>query len=340
MAAQALRRYFGTQPASCTELLTQRWKVTCVTGDVDGDGKPDTAMLVPLVAPSPRSPYPALIFVWRSSATVAERFPAPGTDGDESAAGRALFSMADRTGDARAELTYLTRRCTASTCNALPEIQSWDGTAWRDLGPADLGIENLDRLEFTGRGASSVLVLHGGRVNSLGAGPSRTKTVTYTFNGTRYVAAATVYEAPEYLYDAILDADALVEKAEYSEAVAAYEAAIANQALKDWKMESKGEDGRSELVAYALFRVAIVTAADGRSPTAALDAVISDTDSALFKRAAQTFRQGFQEGGTVHAGCLNATSYLSSPPNPQTLVEMFDYGTVNPRKSALDICPF
>lgn len=297
-------------------------------------------MLVPLAGPGLRSPHPAVIFAWRSSGTAADRFPAAGADADESPAGRSLFAISDRTGDTRAELVYLTKRCTASTCNALPEIQSWDGTAWRDLGPADLGIENLDRLEFTGRGDASKLILHGGRVRSMGAGPSRTRTVTYGFDGRRYVVEDTLYEKPEYLYHAILDADALVDAAKYAQAIAAYEAAIANKDLKDWKLESKGEDGRADLTAYALFRIAIVTAADAKSPTAALDAVIAGTENVLFKRAAQTFRQGFQEGGTVHAGCLSATSYLSSPPNPQTLVEMFDYGTVNPRKSALDICPF
>jgi hypothetical protein len=339
-ADTALRRYFGAEPATCTELLVERWQVVCATGELDGDGKPDTAMLVPLAGPGIRSPHPAVVFAWRSSGTTAERFPTAGADGDESPVGRLLFSVVDRTGDSRAELVYLTRRCTASTCNALVEVQSWDGTAWRDLGPADLGMENLDRLDFTGRGAASKLILHGGRVSSIGAGPSRTRTVTYAFDGSRYVAAATEYEKPEYLYHAILDADALVDAGRYEQAIAAYQAAIASKDLKDWKMEAQGEDGRTELVAYALFRIAIATAADAQSPTAALDAVISGTENVLFKRAAQSFRQGFQEGGTVHAGCLSATSYLSSPPNPQALMEMFDYGTVNPRKSALDVCPF
>ncbi len=339
-AVAALTRYLGTGAFACTELLAERWQVLCSTGDVDGDAKPDTAMLVPLAARGVRSPDAAVILIRRSLGASIERFPATGTDADESPEGRQSFSLADRTGDSRAELVYLTKRCTASTCNALVEIQSWDGSAWRDLGPSDLGMENLDRIAFTGMGAASKLTLHGGRVSSLGAGPSRTRTVTYAFNGSRYAADATEYEKPEFLYHAIVDADRLVDETRYAEAIAAYQAAIANTALKDWKMEAKAEDGRSDLTAYALFRVAIVTAADAKSPTAALDAVISGTESLLFKRAAQTFRQGMQEGGTVHAGCLAATSYLSSPPNPQTLIEMFDYGTLNPRKSALDICPF
>jgi hypothetical protein len=47
-----------------------------------------------------------------------------------------------------------------------------------------------------------------------------------------------------------------------------------------------------------------------------------------------------QEGGTVHAGCLAATSFVSTAPIPQELSDTFDYGTANPRKGPLDMCPF
>ncbi|MGH2611204.1 MAG: hypothetical protein ACRDHF_19150, partial [Tepidiformaceae bacterium] len=252
---------------------------------------------------------------------------------------RALFAIAERTRDGGPELTYVSKGCTASTCQALVEIQSWDGTAWRNIGPPDLGIENLETASFTGAGADSMLVLRGGHLTSLGAGPSRSRTVTYLFDGTRYSAAKVEYDPPAYLYHAILDADALFESERWAEAIAAYRAAIVSPVLRDWKYETQGLNGRAELNAYALFRIAVATAAAGENPTSVLDEVIVGGTDELFQRLAVAFRQGYQQGGSPQQGCLAVTSYLATPPLPARLDEMFDYGTSNPRKTTLDICP-
>jgi hypothetical protein len=339
-AEQALRRYFGTSLPTCDETLVARWDVTCPApeADFDGDGKPDLAMLIPLGGPGLRSPDPAVVLVKRGGGTAFEQFPPSRVEADDSAIGREMFGAVDRTGDGRPELVYLSKVCTASNCRQRVEIQSWDGTAWRDVGPADLGIENLETASFTGSGGQSTLVLRGGHLTSLGAGPSRSRTVTYRFDGARYAVAEVEQDPPEYLYHAILDADALFDLESFPAAIAAYRAAIDNPALKDWKFETELHNGRAELYSYALFRIALATAAQGESPTAALDDVIVGAEDALFQRLADVFRQGYQQGGTPTQGCLAVTSYLATPPLPDRIEEMFDYGTGNPKKNTLDIC--
>jgi hypothetical protein len=339
-AEQALRRYFGTALPTCDETVVARWDIICATADFDGNGQQDLAMLIPLGGPGLRSPDPAVVLVSRAGADDFEGFPPSRVEADDSALGRQLFGAADRTGDGRPELVYISKVCTASNCRHRVEIQGWDGTAWRDVGPADLGIDNLEIASFTGSGAQSTLVLRGGHLTSLGAGPSRARTVTYRFDGARYAVVDVEHDPAEYLYHAILDADARFDLEQFPEAIAAYRAAIDNELLKDWKFETELKNGRAELYSYALFRIALATAGHGETPTAALDQVIVEAEDELFRRLADAFRQGYQQGGTPTQGCLAVTSYLATPPLPDRIAEMFDYGTSNPGKTTLDICPF
>ena len=339
-AVEALERYFGTGLPACDDTLKARWAVTCSLADLDGSGKPDLAMLIPLSGPGLRAPDPAVLLVALAGQTGFQEFPPTRTEADSSEIGRTMFATVDRSGDGRPELVYLSKLCTASTCRTRVEIQSWDGTTWRDLGPADLGIDNLETVTFTGTGAESTLVMRGGRRTSLGAGPSRARTVTYGFDGTRYAETAVEHDDPEYLIHAILDADALLELERFPEAIAAYRGAIESPSLKDWKYEAEGHNGRAELYSYALFRIAIATAADGQAPTSALDEVLMLAQDELFQLLADAFRRGYQGGGPVREGCLQVTSYLATPPVPDRIDEMFDYGTGNPSKETTDICPF
>jgi len=327
----------------CPAALKQRWKVVCATGDVDGDGKADTAYLVPLQGVATANSYPAVVYVLRSGSQKLELLPVD-TSADASMLGQALFAMADRTGDGHDEVVFLATGCTANSCSSQAHVESWDGTAWRDIGPALRSTANLDQISFSGSGASSVLTEHGGIINGPGAGPSRGVLRTFTFSDSRYRLATETYDPAVYLIQAIQDADALFDAGKFTRAIAAYQAAIANTGLKDWQQENGKGDGRTSLDSYALLRIAIATAASGADPSPAVDAVITDGQEPLFVNAAEAFRQGFRDKGTVHAGCVAVTDYLSittaDSDNPARLRAIFDYGYANlPVKTFRDICP-
>lgn len=325
--------------ALCSDAVQQRWSAVCASGDLDGDGHADAAVLVPLAGPGIRARDSAVVFVQRSGGGKIEQFPTSAAEASASDLGLQLFAIAERTGDSRPDLVYLTELCTARSCNARVDIQAWDGTAWRNAGPADAGINNLETAAFTGEGSQSALTLRGGKIESLEDGPTRSATVTYTFDGVRYSGTNVEFDPPVYLYHAIVDADAIFDRNDFSGAIASYRAAIENTALKDWKQEAQGVDGRSFLVGYALFRIAVATAAEGKTPTVALDEAIGQGPEELFRYAAEAFRSGYQEGQDPHQGCLRVTGYLATPPIPDRLRAMFNYGTANfPVKTSRDIC--
>jgi len=325
----------------CPPALVSKWKVACATGDVDGDGLPDTAWVVPLHPPAPRSPAPAVVLLRTAASQEIEEFAQDGS-ADTSPAGISLFGLADRDGHPGAELAYVITRCAATICTATARIQAWDGAAWRDIGPGDDGLPALASATFDGAGAASELILTGGILDPA-AGPTRLTTRAYAFSDGRYRLVRTDHGPSEYLYHAVLDADALFAAGKFELSIAAYTALINHAQLKDWKKEAGHGDGRPALEGYARFRIAVATAALGLDPTEAIDAAIRDGKEQVFSIAAQEFRKGFQEHRTVIAGCASATRYLGTTgngaDNPAYIARLFDYGYANqPARTYQDIC--
>ena len=342
-AQEGLEGELRASAEACPDRLRTLWKVRCASGDLDGDGKADDAYLVPLKSVGAAS-YPAAVFVKRSKAAATlERLRFEG-DADASRMGQEFFAAADRTGDGRLlELSVLSASCGAHSCSYQVHLEAWDGTAWRDLGPVD-SVTNLDRVEFSMEGKEPRLVTHGGVVNSVGAGPTRASTVTYAFDGHGFSRKSVQTDPPVYLYNAIQDADAKFDAGDFAGAVKLYRAAMADPKLKDWQKEAKNVDGRAGLESYALFRIAVATAASGADATEAIDTTILEAKDPLFRFAAERFRDGLLGRGTVTAGCAAATAYLSitnaAADNPAHLREVFDYGYANlPVVQPKDVCP-
>lgn len=337
-AQQGIEDELIASPAeACPARLVSMWKVTCAAGDFDRDGQPDMAFLVPLKVTAGTLGTPAVVLVLRSTTKTME---ALADDGDASKTGVAFFTARTVPAGGQA-LAYLSTGCSATGCISQAHVERWDGTAWRDIGPGDAGITALESATWD---QSGELVLEGGKLTAPGAGPTRSVTVTYAYSDGRYAESSRVYAAPVYLFHAITDADAKFAAADWAAAITAYQAAINNTSLKDWKAEQGQSPGRPTLVSYALFRIAIATAAEGNDPSVALDTVIVDAKDPIFAYAAQQFRTGWQQTGSVHGGCIAATAYLgtsnASGDNPAYIKQAFNYGYANqPIKTYMDVCP-
>lgn len=341
-AARAVLQRNPAMVSTCSPALAERWNAVCLNADIDGDLIPDTALLVPLVASSAPAPNPGVLFVELSTRPGLEALSPPAA-ADVSILGRAAFTIADRDGLPRPEVSFLENLCTASRCTSLVRIYTWDGSAWRDLGPADAGIESVDRVALEGAGPATAIVVHRSAASSLAAGPGRAGTFRYTFSNSRYSALQVLLDPPLYLYHAILDADNLFRRGEWHEAIEAYASAIENTDLRDWKAENGRGESRPALVAYALFRIAIAEAASGEDPNPALDRVIREAREPVFVNAAEAFRKGYQDRQGATGGCLETTRYLATTgpgvDTPAYIQRLFDHGYANPQYTFRDICP-
>jgi len=259
--------------------------------------------------------------------------------------------VADRSGDATAEIAVIVTRCSAGVpatgpeCAGQPVILRWDSSAWRDIGPGDgARVDNLQAANFQGSGAASVLVPYGGALkNERGAGPQRKSTTSYELRSGRYVVTNVTPDRALYLYHSVLDADTLFGQNEFEKAAAAYESAVTSTTLRDWKAETGKDDGRAELIAYARFRAMVATAAARKDPRPAYDEIQraapvgAPEPAALFATAAQVFLAGYTERGGVHAGCVEATEYLAKVTD--RINAYFAYGYDAELRSYRDMCP-
>ncbi|GIW13338.1 MAG: hypothetical protein KatS3mg062_0777 [Tepidiforma sp.] len=341
-AARAALDRLDAALGPCNPAVADRWNTSCLRADIDGDLAPDAAVLLPLQQSAPVGPHPGAVLVSLSTAPGYVALSPPGA-ADTSILGRAVFSIADRDGLPRPEVAFLENLCTASRCASLVRVYTWDGSAWRDIGPADEGVVGIDRVTLEGTGASSAIVLHTRPSASPASGPIRGGTYRYTLRDGRFSARDITYDPPEYLFHAILDADALFARGLWEEAIAAYEQAIANPSLRDWKAETDRGESRSALVTYALLRIAIAAAADGRDANPFIDRVILEGKEPVFLNAAEAFRKGYQERGSVVGGCLEVTRYLAitgpGVDTPGYVQRLMDHGYANPRYTYRDICP-
>lgn len=335
----------GTDIPGCPEKL-RLVDGQCLTGLLDGDALQDAAYLIPVKLSPTTLPFPATVFVWRGGEPGPEPFAGDLT-ADASVIGRAFFDAEERNGEPGEELAYLQNTCTAAGCRSRAVVLSWDGTAWRDIGPL-VAVANIDSAAWEGSGASSSLAIHGGKLPESvlkEAGPTRAATTTYGLKNGRYEPSRVQRDPPEYLYHAIEDADIMFET-DKAAAITLYEAAIGNADLKDWKPREDSPDRRPVLEGYALWRIALATAALGSNPAAVLDEVIGGSEEPLFDALAEVFRRGFLDRGGVIGGCAEVNLYLTTPVSgtntPAYIQQRFDYGYANPPGSSwlAKLCPF
>ena len=335
-ALRAVERLAAAGGPVCRPALKTRWDADCLEADFDADGRPDSALLIP-VAEGHGLDRAAVVVVRRATGGLSV-FP-PDRDADASALGRGAFLTALRSGSGRATLQFVSRTCGAASCQAEVEVVEWDGTSWRGIGPSGL-FDGLDQIVWSGSGAASQLTIHSLPAGPIAAGPMRGASLLFGLRDGRYRPLSSKQDAPVYLFHALLDADIIFDRGDFAAAVTAYTALLSDSPLRDWRAETGAPPGRPSLASYARFRVAVALAASGaREPDVvrALDAAVLSAGTPVFAEAATAFRRGWQEGRSAHEGCIDTTVYLKNAQDQ--LRAVFDYGYANVTKNYLDICP-
>jgi hypothetical protein len=319
----------------------------CLTGNTDAD--PEDEVVVLLTSP----PLLETQFGILSNVVVLDRTP----DGydvvyqtwtpeeEPQIFPHVIVAAEDITGDGTGEAVYTVSTCGAHTCTLTVRVLSGDETPYRDLAP-EVRLETAD-LTLTDRNGDGVkeIVLHGGTIGSVGAGPQRARTQTYTWNGEVYELSETVNDASNLLYFAILDADAAFEQGSYTEAAAAYTTAVNDSELRE---SGYYQNEARELRAYALYRAALATLAGGGSGRQANDLLARarrDFPAAVNSGLVLAFQDAYTEPAdpadrlsALASACLAVREQIDEDREAYEL--FWDFGYSNPPFDAQKMCPF
>ncbi len=252
-----------------------------------------------------------------------------------------LLAVEDVNQDDRVDVVFTDTTCGAHTCFTTVYVMSWTGGAWKDWTDGTITMPSatitLEDVDDAGQGQE--LVLEGGIINSLGAGPQRKRTEVWASpGGAPYTLLRQVTASSPCLYHAILDAEeVLVEQADLETAARLFEDAFTDTDLEAcWVRANEVEELRS----FALFRLALIAAAQEDLDTAAaLVAQLQDTYPLQpFTPVAELWLETLQERGDLGAACQAVVRYATTE-DDRAVEALADYGYANPSFTAEDLCP-
>jgi hypothetical protein len=190
--------------------------------------------------------------------------------------------------------------------------------------------------DTTREGQGREIVVHGGVIESVGAGPQRAWTETYlSARGAPYVLYSQVYDPSTCLYHKVLDANRAFDAWAldgFEPAIEAYKAAIADA--------SAGSCGKitnevATLRDFARFRLLVADVAAGVAAEG-LPLASQITNPAL-KGAATTFLNSYRANTSVIQACRDTTKYAET--NAAAWQFLADWGYANPSFTVQDLCP-
>lgn len=249
-----------------------------------------------------------------------------------------LIEAADINQDGKADLVYSDTACGAHTCFGTLYVDSWDGKAyadWIEGEPTIAGPEySVEDVSKDGQGQE--VIVYGGVIGSVGAGPQRAWTEMYgSPAGGAYKLLSQVYAPSECLYHMIVDANRAFDAWAldgFDPAVEAYKAALA---AKNPQACGTIQDEVKTLQDFARFRLVVADVAGGNATDA--PRIAAEITHGGLKKAAATFMGSYTANTSVIQACRDVTELAET--DVTTWQFLADWGYANPSFTAQELCP-
>jgi tetratricopeptide (TPR) repeat protein len=341
---------------SCLKDLFDAWQLpapgggteACLKADIDGDPNKEVAVLLGDSSQATADPMASIIWQvvvldMQDGAYEVAFASTPMMADAITPAKPALLALDDINKDGSGELVYTETQCGAHTCTVTVHILragpsgyvSVSGEGF-SMATADVSLEDRD-----GDGVLE-LVMSGGTIGSVGAGPQRERTEVYAWDGTAYGLTETTLAPTNILYLRATEADALFSAGLYDQALAVYQEALSDPTLQTWKQpEEMVAPERIELNAYILFRMGLSSIGASGPNDQALGYVqqaVAEYGGNLHGDLANAFLTSYLAKNDVSLACAAAEGFIASH---LSLFEAFwDCGYANPIFNAEAVCPF
>lgn len=251
-------------------------------------------------------------------------------------------SVPDINEDGQPDLVWSDTTCGASACFTTVHVLSYvdgDFRPWIN-GSTTMASATVSVEDVMPAGSGQELLLKGGVIGAVAAGPQRPATAVWaSLGGTPYVQVQQGYAPSFCLYHHILDADAAMRSGaldSYAAASAAYRAAADDPRLVAcWTRP----DEVDELRAYALYRLAMAQAyaGDRQAADATVEELSSRYPNDALAELARLWWLSYRTTRDDAAACAVAAAFAER--RPETWQRLADYGFANPSFTADMLCP-
>lgn len=319
--------------------------------DFDGDLQ-DEWVVVLYDQSLPGVPFgsPGDLWIANGNGPIFRYYNAPSSDIFEFLA-PTIVKVTDLTGDGLPELITDAAVCGANTCfdnyrviglkdgvltDLVLPLPAADGTPPSQaisMSYADTRIEDIDA------DGLPEIVVHGGTSGSAGAGVVRPRTEVWGWDGSAVSLTETILDPTAYRHHVLYEANSRMAAGDLTGAVALYETAINDNALRDDGYSYPPEQVRADISAFAAFRLILIDRLIGDSERAAtrLAWLLATYPDSAVAGAADTLIREWGTAANAAELCARVESGMAALENPTGALA--DMGFGNPALGAADLCP-
>ena len=310
-------------------------------GDVDGDGQADLLLALAPAEPATCESGSVVLYVYHSARySLTQQIGLLGEVPIDPAVSHIpcprIFAAKDLLGDGGLEIVLTSTTCGAHTCNVKVDMLRWHQDQLESLiSPPSMAFPEIT-FQPSSRGSLD-LVLHGGVIGSIGAGPQRERQEIYHWNGSRFGLTRVVYDPSNYLYFKVMDANLLMQQAEYAQAILRYQEALSNPQLD---LSGLHPNERDDLQALARFRIMVAWAllGDYGKAQGARDDLPMHHHGHIYEQVGVSFFRAYGLHRSVESGCAAVIALAQL--RPEVAAVLSDFGYANPDFKTEDVCPF
>jgi hypothetical protein len=260
-----------------------------------------------------------------------------------------IVKVGNLIGDKQVQIVFSEQSCGASTCTLTIHVVDWNGK-FTNLTPQTPALPTAQvSFEQKTGDTTTTIVLTGGTIGSVGAGPQRQATEFWRWDAATkaYKLAETRFASSFYLYYRVLDGNMALDKGDYATAIDLYNGALTDTTLKLWFSDSQGkpeqiQQEKEVLTAFSRFRLALAYALNNdrsHTLTTLQEAIAKDGKYGGWAKAFSPIFESSKSLGplAVKEGCAAAVKFSLS--NRNLIDAMNQFGYANPTFKPEDICP-
>ncbi len=341
-AVSLLSRVLALTSAS-TELTTG-WMEACglvrdaampvEVADVNRDGRPDVAVVLQSSDPQTGEPRDTLVVLLALGEGYADIFH-PAVQGTVD-----ILAFRDVNADGRVDLLWKETVCRGSDCITTVRVYSWmnPSVKFAPFSDGEIGMANARVwLEDVTPDDGDEIVLHGGIIHAISAGPQRTWTEVWASQaGQPYRLASRTYDPSDCLYHWVLDGNRALSEGRAEDAISIFQTVVGDRNLVACWFRP---DEETELRTFGWFRLALTYAYAGYPDM--VRTVVNQASEAFpdaaYIEALRTWYQTYEKEQDAGKACRAFAPYVQKHP---ILWEMLaDYGYANPTFGPTDVCP-